>query len=223
MAFGQNTISGEKLRGYIERIENIAAQIKALGDDKKVIKAEAAAAGFDTKTMEAVLKIRKAKPNDLADAEAMLDMYLHALGMRIDPPLFRYASKAGTDVAVREQVIERMRDFVPAHGEGFIDVSWGGRVWRLTRQKDNSVVEAEVVAKPDRTTKAAKPNMDGPEPEPVPDVDEDGAEALGRQYAADNRPVIDNPFPYGDKRRARFDEGWRKQAGGDGMGPDDGE
>jgi MoxR-like ATPase len=53
--------------------------------------------------------------------------------------------------------------------------------------------------------------------EEVP-IDIESAEALGRQAARDGKPVIDNPFPFGDARRARFDEGWRKQGESDGMG-----
>jgi SpoVK/Ycf46/Vps4 family AAA+-type ATPase len=44
------------------------------------------------------------------------------------------------------------------------------------------------------------------------------AEDMGRKAARDGKPVIDNPFPFGDPRRARFDEGWRKEAETDGMG-----
>lgn len=43
------------------------------------------------------------------------------------------------------------------------------------------------------------------------------AEELGRKAARDGKPVIDNPFPFNDPRRARFDEGWRKESGSDGM------
>lgn len=44
------------------------------------------------------------------------------------------------------------------------------------------------------------------------------AEELGRKAAREGRPVIENPFPFGDARRARFDEGWRKESESDGMG-----
>lgn len=50
------------------------------------------------------------------------------------------------------------------------------------------------------------------------EVDIADAEELGRQAARDGRPVIDNPFPYADPRRAKFDEGWRKESEADGMG-----
>lgn len=44
------------------------------------------------------------------------------------------------------------------------------------------------------------------------------AEELGRKAAREGKPIIDNPFQFGDARRARFDEGWRKEAESDGMG-----
>lgn len=43
------------------------------------------------------------------------------------------------------------------------------------------------------------------------------AEGAGRAAAREGRPIIDNPFPFGDPRRARFDEGWRKETGSDGI------
>lgn len=50
------------------------------------------------------------------------------------------------------------------------------------------------------------------------EIDAAAAEDLGRQAAREGRPVVDNPFAFGDPRRARFDEGWRKESDSDGMG-----
>jgi hypothetical protein len=50
------------------------------------------------------------------------------------------------------------------------------------------------------------------------DIDIDAAETLGREAATAGKAIISNPFSYGDPRRARFDEGWRKQSESDGMG-----
>lgn len=57
---------------------------------------------------------------------------------------------------------------------------------------------------------------------PEAEVTGEDAEQLGRDAAREGRPVLDNPFPFGDPRRGRFDEGWRAEAGEDGMGPGDG-
>jgi DNA polymerase III delta prime subunit len=50
------------------------------------------------------------------------------------------------------------------------------------------------------------------------EIDPAVAEEMGREAARAGKPVIDNPFPFGDQRRARFDEGWRKESESDGMG-----
>jgi len=219
MNIGHNTPSAAQLLGYVTRLERIEAEKKALSEDAKLVKQEAKSAGFDVATITTVLKRRKMKPHDLQEAETLLDLYLHALGMAVEPPLFRAAGLAAIDITAREQVIERMKDFVPAAGMGHITVTWQGKQLQLTRDKDGAVNVVEVAEQkqPPTESRRSAPVIK----EPAPEVDEDGAEALGRQYAKDNRPVIDNPFPFGDERRARFDLGWRKEAGSDGMGPDE--
>lgn len=215
---GKNTPIGEELQSYVDRLENLNAQIAGLQDDKKAVVAEAKARGLSPRRIGEVIKIRKMKPQDRQEAEAELDIYLHALGLESDPPLLRYMARAGTDTAVRETVLEAMKGFVPPHGKGDITVTMEGKPVRLSRNKAGEVEIFDVIDRPLPTggkRHAPKPKAD------VPNVDADGAEALGRQYAADNRPVIENPFPYGDDRRARFDMGWRKETGGDGMGPDE--
>lgn len=215
---GQNTVSGEQLRSFVERIERLRAEKKALSMDEAQVAAEAKAAGFTVPAIRACVRIRAMKPHDRQESEAMLEMYLHALGMATEPPLFRAAGLAGIDTAAREQVIARMMEFVPAFGLGDITVNWGGASIRLSRNKDGEVVELPV--EPPAAAKPAAPEPGRSAKPDVPDVTAEGAVELGRQYAKDNRPVIDNPFPFGDPRRARFDEGWRKETGSDGMGPD---
>jgi len=217
---GQNSVSRDLLRGFVERVERIRAEKQELADDEAAVMAEAKANGFDTKILRAVVKRRAAKPHDVQEAEALFDMYLHALGMATEPPLFRFAGLAGIDVTAREQVIARMSDFVPAAGLGDIVVNMGGRPVRLVRDKDGAVQVHEVAESTLRPEAPAKPAGRRGRTD-APDVDAAGAEALGAEYARDNRPVIDNPFPFGDPRRARFDAGWRRETGSDGMGPDE--
>lgn len=221
MQMGKNTVSSDKLRVFVERLENIDSGKKQLTLDRSAIMGEAKSEGFTPAAINYVVRVRKQKPHDRQEAEAMRDMYLHAMGMAAEPPLFRYASMAAIDVSVREQVVERMRDFVPGHGDGHIDVQFGADTIRLVRAKDGSVSD-EIVTPVVREAKNTATVVTGTPSEPVPDVDEAGARGLGAEYARDNKAVIDNPFPFGDKRRAAFDEGWRKENGGDGMGPDDG-
>ena len=73
--------SGE-LRQFIEQIEHVEAETRELADRKKEIYAEAKARGYDTKVMRKVIAMRKRDRGEIAEEEAVLDMYLEALGMR---------------------------------------------------------------------------------------------------------------------------------------------
>lgn len=219
MSVGQN--SAELIRSYVERVERIREEKKQLTDDEKAIMAEAKSQGFVPAAIRYVLKVRAEKPHDRQEREAMQDLYLHAMGMANEPPLFRFSGLAAVDHAARDQVIEGMREFAPPHGGGHIDVRFGASTIRLERQKDGSVTATDVVDKPVQTRSESSGGIAPSQPRvPVPDVDDAGAFDLGREFARDNRAVIENPFPFGDPRRARFDEGWRRENGGDGMGPE---
>lgn len=74
-------VSGEYLRSYIERIERLEEEKKAIADDIKEVFAEAKGNGFDTKTMRQILKIRKQDASELEEQEYLLDTYKRALGM----------------------------------------------------------------------------------------------------------------------------------------------
>jgi len=217
-SLGKNTPQTRELTDVVERIEKINGEIKDLQEDRTAVFAEAKAKGFSTRQMRRLIRVRAMKPHDHQEDEAEYDVYAHAMGLATEPPLLRYMAKAGTDTAVRDQVIAAMKSFVPPYGKGDITVTMDGQPVRLVRDKDGEVEMLDV--EPPRPAKSTAPRQPRPKRE-VPDVDEDGAERLGVLYAKDNRPVIDNPFPYGDPRRARFDEGWRRENGGDGMGPDD--
>lgn len=72
----------EHLRSYIERIERLEEEKKALADDIREVYSEAKGTGFDTKVMRQVLRLRKMESADRQEQEAILDLYLSALGMR---------------------------------------------------------------------------------------------------------------------------------------------
>jgi len=221
MTLGHNTSSAQELMSFIERREKLESDRRDIGDDIKVVNAEIAAAGFDVKTFNAVVKIRKAKPHDLQEAQALLDTYLHALGMATEVPLERFMKNASVDRASLDSIIQYMEPAVPPAGSGHIDVVVGPATWRLSRDLFGEVSRQEVLAStPERKPTTEKKPGRAQKP-PVPDVDEAGARELGREYALQNKPVVENPFPFGDPRRARFDEGWRDGSGGDGMGPDE--
>lgn len=219
MTVGQNTIASEKLRSFIERVEHLNAEIKELQEDRAAVFAEAKANGFDTKVMRNIVKRRAVKPHDLQEWDEINELYEHALGMGAPGPLFRLASRAVDDTLTREALIDALKPLVPAAGAGDLTMNVGGKAVRLTRDKDGNVLVQDVLPEADKP-KTVLPPPKAPK-HPVPDVDEDGAEEYGRQMARDNRPIIENPFPFGDPRRARCDLGWRKETGNDGMGPDE--
>jgi uncharacterized protein (UPF0335 family) len=72
----------EHLRSFIERIERLEEEKKALADDIREVYSEAKGTGFDTKVMRQVVKLRKMESADRQEQEAMLDLYLGALGMK---------------------------------------------------------------------------------------------------------------------------------------------
>jgi len=217
-AVGRNTVSGRNLMEVIERIERIREQKKQMAEDEKLVFAEASAAGFDTKTIRNVLRRRTAKPADVEEAETMLDLYLHAIGMATETPLFRSVGNMAVDLAARDEVIEAFKLLVPTEGE--IIVKIGKQPVRLFRDADGVAQAEDLVEKPKSTSKPASTMPERPKRE-VPDVDSAGARALGRKAHHENQPIISNPFPFGDKRRPEFDAGWRESSGTDGMGPEE--
>jgi uncharacterized protein (UPF0335 family) len=222
MALGRNTLDGQALLAFVERVEAIDGELKELKDARKDILTEATRAGFTAKGISFATKVRAMKPRDFQDAEQTRDLYLHAIGMAEEPPLFRQIDALAGESLARQEIIERLKGLVPSKGEITIKLESGAPM-RLWRDKDGNAHAAEIEpAKPmtEAPARATKPSGQPPAAE-VPDVDEDGAEELGRQYARDNKPIITNPFMFGDKRRWRFDVGWRKQTGNDGMGPDE--
>lgn len=76
-----DTATDDRLRLLIERIERLNEEAKGIADDKRDVFAEAKAVGYDTKTMREIIKLRAMKPDDRAEAEAILDTYKAALGL----------------------------------------------------------------------------------------------------------------------------------------------
>ncbi|HZS81895.1 MAG TPA: DUF2312 domain-containing protein [Stellaceae bacterium] len=74
-------IAGERLKSFIERIERLEEEKRALAEDIKEVYAEAKGTGFDTKIMRQIIRIRKMDKDDLDEQETLLDLYKRALGM----------------------------------------------------------------------------------------------------------------------------------------------
>lgn len=78
---GHNSIAADRLLSIIERIERLVEEKKELQDAIKDIMAEAKGAGFDTKVVREVIKIRAQDKEEREEREAVRDAYLRALGM----------------------------------------------------------------------------------------------------------------------------------------------
>ncbi|HZD26790.1 MAG TPA: DUF2312 domain-containing protein [Alphaproteobacteria bacterium] len=74
-------IAADRLRQFIERIERLEDEKKALANDIKDVYAEAKAVGFEPKVMRQIVRIRKMDTAEIQEQEALLDVYKHALGM----------------------------------------------------------------------------------------------------------------------------------------------
>ena len=74
-------VAQDQLRSFVERIERLEEEKKTISDDIKDVYAEAKGNGFDTKVLRRVVSLRKQDQNERQEQEAILDLYLQALGM----------------------------------------------------------------------------------------------------------------------------------------------
>ncbi len=77
-------VARDQLRSIIERVERLEEEKKAIADDIKEVYGEAKANGFDTKTLRTLVRLRKQEAAERQEQEALLDLYMHALGMLPD-------------------------------------------------------------------------------------------------------------------------------------------
>ena len=78
----EGTVAADQLRLFIERIERLEEEKKAIAEDIRDVYSEAKANGYDTKTMRAVVRLRKMETHDRQEADALLDTYKAALGLQ---------------------------------------------------------------------------------------------------------------------------------------------
>lgn len=71
----------DQLRSIIERIERMEEEKKVIADDIRDIYSEAKGNGYDVKALRTIVRMRKQDPNERAEAETILETYMHALGM----------------------------------------------------------------------------------------------------------------------------------------------
>lgn len=85
MATNFESVAGDQLQALIERVERLEEEIKSINDDKKEVYAEARGNGFDVKVIRKIVAIRKMDHNERMEQEALLDLYMSALGMASAP------------------------------------------------------------------------------------------------------------------------------------------
>jgi uncharacterized protein (UPF0335 family) len=78
---GHNSINKDQIKAIIERIERLEDEKKTISDDIRDVYVEAKGNGFDTKALRTVVRMRKQDANERAEQEAVLDLYLNAMGM----------------------------------------------------------------------------------------------------------------------------------------------
>ena len=76
-----DSVAQDQIRAFIERIERLEEEKKTIADDIKEVFAEMKGTGFDTKAVRAIIRLRKQDQAERQEAEAILDLYMAALGM----------------------------------------------------------------------------------------------------------------------------------------------
>lgn len=75
-------VTADELRQFVERFERLEQEKSDIADQQKEVMAEAKGRGYDTKALRKLIAMRKKTADELAEEEAILDMYKEALGMR---------------------------------------------------------------------------------------------------------------------------------------------
>ena len=76
-----NTFPSDRLRSFVERIERLDDEKKALTDDMREVFSEAKGSGFDTRILRQIIKLRKMNADERGEMEAVLSLYKQALEM----------------------------------------------------------------------------------------------------------------------------------------------
>ena len=75
------SVTASELRQFVERFERLEAEKKDIAEQQKEVMAEAKGRGYDTRVLRKIVALRKRDSADLAEEEAVMEMYKEALGM----------------------------------------------------------------------------------------------------------------------------------------------
>lgn len=76
-------VAADRLRTFIERIERLEEEKKALADDVKEVFSEAKGSGFDIKVMRQIIRLRKMDTADRREMDEVMAVYMRALEMEL--------------------------------------------------------------------------------------------------------------------------------------------
>ena len=79
-ANSEGVVAAEQLRSFLERVERLSEEIKALNDDKRDVFAEAKGQGFHVPALKEILKRRSADPDARSELDSIVSLYMNALG-----------------------------------------------------------------------------------------------------------------------------------------------
>ncbi|MEZ5751848.1 MAG: DUF2312 domain-containing protein [Paracoccaceae bacterium] len=82
MGIDSYEVTADELRQFVERYEHLEAEKKDIAEQLKEVMAEAKGRGYDTKALRKIIALRKRKPDEIAEEEAVIDLYKAALGMQ---------------------------------------------------------------------------------------------------------------------------------------------
>lgn len=88
--------SNNQLKAFVERLEKLEEEKATISEDIKEVLSEAKSSGFDPKIIKKVLSLRRQDAKKRAEEQAVLAVYMDALGMLADTPLGQAAVAAAT-------------------------------------------------------------------------------------------------------------------------------
>ena len=91
-----HAIAKDQLKSFVERVERLEEEKKTTADDIRDVYAEARGNGYDVKALRTIIKMRKQDADERAEQEAILSVYMEALGLLSDLPLGQAAIAAAT-------------------------------------------------------------------------------------------------------------------------------
>src|SRR5215210_2941476 len=80
-------IAGERIRSFVERIEQLDAEFQELNEQKKEVFAEAKGEGFDVKVLKEIIRLRKQDKDERDEHETLLDVYMRAMDTAAPAPV----------------------------------------------------------------------------------------------------------------------------------------